>query len=83
MKHVKNFNQESKINEELNYHEEQLKKIDLDSEYNAAIKIRSGQFFGDSSTNWMDLTPKSALEIIKWLQHNYRDDNNYLDGKLK
>ena len=69
MKHVKKFNaEESKINEEWNYYEEQLKRVDLDSEYNAAIQIRGGE---NSKTNWLDLTPESAEILIEWLQDKY------------
>lgn len=52
-----------------NYYKVQLSKIDTKSTNSPALKIEDRGM--GKHTNWLDINPESAAEIIEWLQTNF------------
>lgn len=51
------------------YYEDQLKKVNVDSEYRPLIVISSPP--GGLSTNYLTLTKECAEIMVKWLNDNF------------
>ena len=52
---------------EYNYYKEELKKVDVSTEYSPTIKIKSV----NGETKWLELNKESVNELISWLSENY------------
>jgi len=53
----------------MNYYSDELKKINVESQFAPNVKIISGE--GNGSTKWMNINKESAEALVKWLTENF------------